>query len=95
MSYKITEPIKEGITIYSISNCKYCKLAINNIKSKKKVIKCDNFIKTLRERDEFYKKIEKYTNKQYIYFPMIFCNGNFIGGYKELCIYQGKSPKVS
>jgi len=36
MSYKITEPIKEGITIYSISNCKYCKLAINNIKSKKK-----------------------------------------------------------
>ena len=45
MSYKLTEPIKDGYTIYSISNCKYCKLAINNIKSKKKVINCDNFIK--------------------------------------------------
>lgn len=75
-------------TIYSISNCKYCKMAkehINKLKlSKITNIGCDKFVKTCRERDNFYKFMKQYTVIPYYHFPMIFKNGKFIGGLKEL-----------
>ena len=37
----------------------------------------------MRERDDFYKFIEKYTIIPYKYFPMVFNKGVFVGGYKE------------
>ena len=66
-----------------------------NIKTKKHVVNCDKYLLTLRERDNFYKYIHKYTIKPYIYFPMIFKDGVFIGGYKEYIEKkpQNKSPK--
>ena len=79
---KYTKPYDSGYTIYTISNCKYCTLIKNNI-NKCKIINCDNYIKTLRERDDFYKFIEKYTIIPYKYFPMVFNKGAFVGGYKE------------
>jgi hypothetical protein len=47
-------------------------------------IHCDKFIETCRERDKFYCFIKKYTIIPYLYFPIIFKNGKFIGGLKEL-----------
>ena len=41
------------------------------------------YISDKKERDNFYNFIEKYTKKPYKYFPMVFKNGVFIGGYKE------------
>jgi glutaredoxin len=38
----------------------------------------------LRDRDAFYKKIQKHTKIKYIHFPMIFKDAKFVGGYKEL-----------
>tara|TARA_B100000795_G_scaffold269733_1_gene260116 strand:+ start:3023 stop:3286 length:264 start_codon:yes stop_codon:yes gene_type:complete len=87
MSVRFIPPNKKGYTIYSISNCKYCKMVCIKIKEKYKVINCDNNIISLRERDEFYKKIQKHTKIKYIHFPMIFKDGKFIGGYKELLSY--------
>ena len=78
-----TPPIKNGYTIYTISDCKYCNMVKDDIKTKIKVVDCDYFIKTLRGRDKFYKYIHKYTITPYIHFPMIFKDGKFIGGYKE------------
>jgi glutaredoxin len=83
MDKKYVKPYKTDYTIYTISNCKYCNLLCSDIKSKKYVINCDKYLLTLRERDNFYKYIHKYTIKPYIYFPMIFKDGVFIGGYKE------------
>lgn len=59
-------------------------MSCDKIKSNKKIINCDDYILTLRDRDEFYKKIQKHTKIKYIHFPMIFKDGKFIGGYKEL-----------
>lgn len=81
------KPTKTHYTIYSISNCKYCVMAKEHIKknsSKCTYINCDKFINSCRERDNFYKFIKQYTIVQYIHFPMIFNNGKFIGGLKEL-----------
>lgn len=83
MDKKYVKPSKKDYTIYTISNCKYCNMLCSDIKTKKYIINCDKYLLTLRERDNFYKYIHKYTIKPYIYFPMIFKNGVFIGGYKE------------
>ena len=85
---KYTKPCDSGYTIYTISNCKYCKMIDDNLKSNKKIINCDKYIETLRERDNFYKFIEQYTKIPYKYFPMLFKNGIFIGGYKEWLEYK-------
>jgi glutaredoxin len=82
-----TKPANSGYTIYTISNCKFCKMAkeyLAKSKIKTKVVNCDTHIETLRKRDEFYTFIRQYTSIPYTYFPMIFYNGKFVGGYKEL-----------
>lgn len=79
--YKI--PYENGYTIYSISNCKYCTMIQQKLKCTNPAINCDKYLKTARERDNFYNFIEIYAKKPYKYFPMIFKNGVFIGGYKE------------
>ena len=54
MDKKYIKPYKTDYTIYTISNCKYCNLLCNDIKSKKYIINCDNYLLSLRERDNFY-----------------------------------------
>ena len=76
-------PAKKGYTIYTISNCKYCKKTCEKINNCK-VVLCDEYIISLRDREAFYKKIQKHTKIRYIHFPMIFKDSKFIGGYKEL-----------
>lgn len=85
-------PSPVGYTVYSISGCKYCTKCKELLKEKKKVCKiinCDKYLGSLLERDAFYAFIKKYTIKQYIHFPMIFNEGKFIGGYKELMEHFG------
>jgi hypothetical protein len=48
------------------------------------VINCDKFVGSCRERDNFYNFMRQYTVIPYIHFPMIFKDGKFIGGLKEL-----------
>ena len=90
MEEKYKKPTVTNYTIYSISKCKYCDMAkehINKLKlSKSTNIGCDKFITTCRERDNFYNFIKQYTVIPYYHFPMIFKNGKFIGGLKELLL---------
>ncbi len=82
-----TKPANTGYTIYTISECNFCKMAkeyIAKTKKNTKIVKCDAYIETSRKRDEFYAFIRQYTSIPYVYFPMIFYNGKFVGGYKEL-----------
>jgi len=69
---KYKAPYENGYTIYTISNCKYCKIINENINSNKKIINCDKYIVTLRERDNFYKFIQQYTKIPYKYFPICY-----------------------
>ena len=89
-SYK--KPRNTDYTIYSISNCKYCVMAKEHLgrasgasgAKSPSVINCDKFVGSCRERDNFYNFMRQYTVIPYIHFPMIFKDGKFIGGLKEL-----------
>jgi glutaredoxin len=96
---KYKKPSKTNYTIYSITKCKYCVMAKEHIKtlpvaSKCININCDKFLKTCRERDNFFNFIKQYTIIPYFYFPMIFKNGKFIGGLKELLAKNKKTKKI-
>ena len=85
---KYKKPSNTNYTIYTMSKCKYCVMAKEHIKDKSTSkcvnINCDKFLKTCRERDNFFKFMKEHTIIPYFYFPMIFKNGKFIGGLKEL-----------
>lgn len=94
------KPSIADYTIYSISKCKYCVMAKDHINKlgapKCTTINCDKFIMTCRERDKFYNFIKQHTVIPYFHFPMIFKNGKFIGGLKELLVYNQKPlPKTA
>lgn len=85
---KYKKPSNTNYTIYTMSKCKYCVMAKEHIKDKSTSkcvnINCDKFLKTCRERDNFFQFMKQHTIIPYFYFPMIFKNGKFIGGLKEL-----------
>lgn len=85
---KYKKPSNTDYTIYTMSKCKYCVMAKEHIKDKSTSkcvnINCDKFLKTCRERDNFFQFMKEHTIIPYFYFPMIFKNGKFIGGLKEL-----------
>lgn len=67
--------------ILTRKDCKYCEKA-------KKLLKSSGYVYTEQEivdenKNSIYQIIDKYTNS-YRYFPVIFYNGTFIGGYSEL-----------
>jgi glutaredoxin len=90
---KYPAPSESGYTIYSITGCDYCdkskKLIKNNLKECK-TNNCDKYVSTLRDSDEFYAFMNKHTIKSYKYFPMIFYDNKFIGGYQELMSHVKK-----
>lgn len=70
---------RSGYTIYSKSQCNYC----DKLKEKMPdayIINCDEY---LEEVDEFLDFIGTLTDKNPTTFPMVFHDGQFIGGYKE------------
>jgi len=92
------KPTNVNYTIYSISNCKYCVMAkehINKKTTKCTIISCDKFIGSCRERDNFYNFMKHYTIIPYIHFPMIFKDGKFIGGLKELLNIRESATSVA
>ena len=90
---QLKKPTNTDYTIYSISNCKYCVMAKEHLGSVT-VINCDKFVGSCRERDNFYNFMRQYTVIPYIHFPMIFKDGKFIGGLKELLEKPVKPTKL-
>ena len=68
-------------TIYTIRGCGYCKATKLFIKQKK--LKSKEIKVTQKNASDIFKKIDKYTNS-YRYFPIIFKNKKFIGGYDQI-----------
>jgi glutaredoxin len=82
---KIEEPVSSGYTIYSKSGCVYCTKSKHDLNAKNivpVVIDCDEYI--LDNKPAFLEFIKSKAGKDYRSFPMIFYNGQFIGGYVEL-----------
>ena len=80
----IKEPSNNGFTIYSKSGCINCIKFKNLLKDKNILyneINCDEYI--IENKENFLLFIFNKSKKEYKMFPIIFLNGEFIGGYNE------------
>ena len=85
-SHKYEMPQQHGYTIYSKSGCAKCKdvknLLTNNF-FEFTLIDCDEYL--IEDKEDFLEFIKSVGNIEDIWktFPIVFFNGNLVGGYKE------------
>jgi len=80
----IENPTSEGYTIYSKSGCINCTKIKNLLKEKQLFfieIQCDEYL--FENKENFLLFIKEKAKKEHKTFPIIFFNGEFIGGYNE------------
>ena len=91
---KFEEPLDIGFTIYTKSGCSFCK----NLK-KLLIEKCIFFFEIycnsylIENKEDFLSFIKEKANKEYKYFPIVFLNSSFIGGYNETKEYLDNLDK--
>lgn len=78
------EDMKKGWVILTKSDCVFC----DRVKSiltgfKYHTINCDEYLKDPDKRKEFLSYIKNRIGRSYEYFPMVFYDYLFVGGYKE------------
>jgi len=82
--FKLINPEKSGFTIYSKTNCCYCdnvKKLMENYNLFFTEINCDKYLLNCKTKQYFLEFIEKIANTSYNTFPIVFYNGNFVGGF--------------
>ena len=85
------EPFSKDFTIYSKSGCINCTAVKKLLKEKFfyfQEINCDEYL--IEEKENFLLFIENKIGKSYKTFPIVFYNGNFIGGYTETIEFTKK-----
>ncbi len=70
---------KDGISVYTKSNCFYCTKMKENFPDAH-YINCDAY---LEDTDEFLDFLDTLTDKQPTKFPMVFKDKEYIGGFQE------------
>ena len=78
------DDMKNGWVILTKSDCVYCervKCLLTGFKYH--AINCDEYLKEPEKRKEFLAYIKNRIGRSYEYFPMVFYNYLFIGGYNE------------
>jgi len=84
-------PSKTNYTVYTKKNCPYCSKVKDLLQNENVwVIECDGY---LTNRDHFLNFIFQLTQKNYKTFPMVFHEGQFIGGYTETLQYYTKKQQ--
>ena len=83
--HTFTEPVAKGYTIYTKPGCPYC-VRVKNLLETRGVIgitlvECEDYL--LETRDEFLAFIAARAGKEYKTFPMVFEDGQFIGGFMD------------
>ena len=79
-------PEKFDFTVYIKSGCSYCiqvKNLLTMMNLKTRYINIDAYIITPQSKENFFNFIEELTGKKYRTFPIVFFDGDFIGGYNE------------
>ena len=81
---QIEEPSDKSFTIYSKSNCKYCVL-VKSLLDENKIpyieINCDEYLS--QDKQYFLDFIKEKAMRDFKTFPMVFCDGKFVGGFVE------------
>ena len=87
----IFEPLNKGFTVYSKSGCKNC-VKVKNLLFEHKIffleIQCDEFL--LEDKEIFLYFIKGIAKKDCTIFPMVFSDGELIGGFNETSEYVNK-----
>jgi glutaredoxin len=84
-------PNSQGYTIYSKSGCPFCtkvKRLLEKESPAPLLVDCDDYL--VENKEDFLLFIQQMAGKEYKTFPMIFHNGNFIGGFTETKEYYEK-----
>lgn len=75
-------PSEQGYTIYTKSQCSFCVKSKTLLKAEPfTMIDCDEYV--IEDKESFLKFIENLIGKSYRMFPMIFYDGEFLGGFAE------------
>ncbi len=77
--------VDNTFVIYSKDECRFCELAKQLLIDEGynyEIVMCDNWL--AEDREGFLKRMEDRIGFEYKTFPMVFYQGNFVGGYKEL-----------
>lgn len=77
-----TKPEPKGYTIYSKSNCPACN-ETKKLLPNATIIDCDEYLDDADEFLDFMWSLPKADG--ITSFPMVFNDGEYVGGYKELC----------
>ena len=88
----VESPNQFGYTIYSKNNCPYCVKAKALIKDAV-IIECDEYLK--EDRSTFLKYMDAYSRTEHRTFPMIFYDGEFVGGFTNAKVHYEKLQSVS
>jgi glutaredoxin len=79
-------PLIIGFTVYTKNNCPYC-IKVKELLTRENqpftIIPADTFLNKEEEKEKFLHFISLKANKKHRTFPIVFCNGKFIGGYTE------------
>jgi len=81
---QIEEPSNDSFTIYSKTNCRYCsvvKSLLNEHKIPFNEINCDDYLS--QDKQYFLNFIKEKAERDFKTFPMVFCDGKFVGGFVE------------
>jgi len=84
-------PNSQGYTIYSKSGCPFCtkvKSLLEKEAPSPLLVDCDDYL--VENKESFLVFIKEMAGKEYKTFPMIFHNGDFIGGFTETKEYYEK-----
>jgi glutaredoxin len=88
---EIEMPASKDFTIYSKSSCINCRKIKDFLKLNKQsyiVIDCDDYL--FEDKEFFLSFIKNYTKCDCKLFPIVFHNGQYIGGYDETTKYVDK-----
>ena len=94
---KASQTVKDGSSImfyiYTLRGCRYCEMAKDLLKRKYQPYETYEFSTLSSEEQSKIQSIIKVNNKgkAYEYFPKIFFNNKFIGGYDDLTKFLGKT----
>lgn len=78
------KPCETGFTIYSKSGCPNCSNVKKFLKDKNQifnVVDCDDYV--IEDRENFLLFIKDLSQSEIKQFPIVFYEGNIVGGYNE------------
>lgn len=91
----IFEPLDTGFTVYSKSGCSNCTRVKQLLRDKEFFfleVDCDEFL--IEDKEGFLLFIKERSGRDHRTFPIVFKDGNFIGGFLETQQWVDKSKSL-